>query len=110
MKIAVDAMGGDYAPRVIVFGAVRAAKKYHCEIVLVGDEAKIREVRDCWGCTACMKECPVSAIGYFLGADLGGSVSTMTNHKEGHYYHWHIRKADQQEVTITIDRENANQY
>lgn len=74
-----------------------------------GRKAKIREVRDCWGCTACMKECPVSAIGYFLGADLGGSGSTMTIHKEGHYYHWHIRKADQQEVTITIDRENANQ-
>ena len=44
MKIAVDAMGGDYAPLEIVFGSVRAAKKYHCEIVLVGDEAKIREV------------------------------------------------------------------
>ena len=44
MKIAVDAMGGDFAPEQIVFGAVRAAKKYGCEIVLVGDEAKIREV------------------------------------------------------------------
>ena len=44
MKIAVDAMGGDFAPEQIVFGAVRAAKKYGCEIVLVGDEGKIREV------------------------------------------------------------------
>ena len=44
MKIAVDAMGGDYAPEQIVFGAVRAAKKYKCEIVLVGDESRIREV------------------------------------------------------------------
>ncbi len=44
MKIAVDAMGGDYAPEQVVFGAVRAAKKYNCEIVLVGDEARIREV------------------------------------------------------------------
>ncbi len=44
MKIAVDAMGGDYAPEQIVFGAVRAAKKYGCEIVLVGDEPQIREV------------------------------------------------------------------
>ena len=44
MKIAVDAMGGDYAPLEIVFGAVRAAKKYGCEIVLVGDEGKIRKV------------------------------------------------------------------
>ena len=44
MKIAVDAMGGDFAPEQIVFGAVRAAKKYHCDIVLVGDEHKIRDV------------------------------------------------------------------
>jgi len=44
VKIAVDAMGGDYAPEQIVFGAVRAAKKYGCEIVLVGDEPQIREV------------------------------------------------------------------
>ena len=44
MKIAVDAMGGDFAPEQIVFGAVRAAKKYHCDIVLVGDEQKIRDV------------------------------------------------------------------
>ena len=44
MKIAIDAMGGDYAPEQIVFGTVRAAKKYGCEIVLVGDEQKIRKV------------------------------------------------------------------
>ena len=44
MKIAVDAMGGDYAPEQVVFGAVRAARKYGCEIVLVGDEPRIREV------------------------------------------------------------------
>lgn len=44
MKIAVDAMGGDYAPEQIVFGAVRAAKKYGCEITLVGDEKKILQV------------------------------------------------------------------
>jgi fatty acid/phospholipid synthesis protein plsX len=37
-------MGGDYAPREIVFGAVRAARKFDCEIVLVGDEEKIRHV------------------------------------------------------------------
>jgi len=37
-------MGGDYAPEQIVFGSVRAAKKYGCEIVLVGDEQKIRKV------------------------------------------------------------------
>jgi glycerol-3-phosphate acyltransferase PlsX len=44
MKIAVDAMGGDFAPEQIVFGAIRAARKYRCAIVLVGDEPQIRKV------------------------------------------------------------------
>jgi len=43
MRIAVDAMGGDYAPRVVVEGAVRAAKKTSYEIILVGDETRLRE-------------------------------------------------------------------
>ena len=42
MRIAVDAMGGDFAPKEIVLGAVEAAKKYDCEIVLIGDEEQIR--------------------------------------------------------------------
>lgn len=44
MKIAVDAMGGDNAPAEIVRGAMDAAKKFSCEIVLVGDELKITEI------------------------------------------------------------------
>jgi phosphate acyltransferase len=36
MKIAVDAMGGDYAPVEIVKGAVKAAGEYKVEIILVG--------------------------------------------------------------------------
>ena len=43
MKITVDAMGGDKAPEEIVKGAMQAVKKYSCEIILVGDENKIRE-------------------------------------------------------------------
>ena len=42
MRIAVDAMGGDFAPKEMVRGAVDAAKKYDCEIVLIGDEEQIR--------------------------------------------------------------------
>ena len=44
MKLALDAMGGDNAPSEIVKGAILAAQKYSCEIILVGDENKIREV------------------------------------------------------------------
>ena len=44
MKIAVDAMGGDYAQKEIVLGALRAARQIDCEIVLVGDEEKIKSI------------------------------------------------------------------
>ena len=44
MKLALDAMGGDNAPEEIVKGAVAAVKKFPCEIVLVGDEVKIKNV------------------------------------------------------------------
>lgn len=44
MKIAIDAMGGDYAPEAIVHGGFEAAKfgKGELEIVLVGDEAAVQ--------------------------------------------------------------------
>lgn len=44
MRIAVDAMGGDKAPREVVLGAVRAARELTgiTRIVLVGDESAIR--------------------------------------------------------------------
>jgi glycerol-3-phosphate acyltransferase PlsX len=45
MRIAVDAMGGDFAPREIVAGAVLAARElaYIEAMILVGHEAKIEE-------------------------------------------------------------------
>ena len=43
MRIAVDAMGGDYAPVEVVKGSIDAAKELGVEIILVGDEARIRE-------------------------------------------------------------------
>ena len=44
IKIAVDAMGGDFAPEEIVRGAVEGARRYECEVFLVGDETRIRNV------------------------------------------------------------------
>ena len=40
-KIAVDAMGGDQAPAVVVEGALHAAKDFGIEVVLVGDQQAI---------------------------------------------------------------------
>ena len=41
MRIAVDAMGGDYAPRVAVQGALLAALEDDVSILLVGDRAQV---------------------------------------------------------------------
>lgn len=43
LKIALDAMGGDHAPREVVLGALEAAPLLHHEILLVGDPARIDE-------------------------------------------------------------------
>ena len=44
MRVAIDAMGGDHAPEEIVLGAIDAVKEYDCEVVLVGDEQRIKQV------------------------------------------------------------------
>ena len=43
MKIAIDAMGGDYAPEEVVKGAVLALEERNLEIILLGDMGKIKE-------------------------------------------------------------------
>jgi phosphate acyltransferase len=44
MKLALDAMGGDHAPKEIVLGAMKAVQAFDdLHICLVGDEAKIKE-------------------------------------------------------------------
>ncbi|MEO8510135.1 MAG: phosphate acyltransferase PlsX [Chloroflexota bacterium] len=47
MRIAVDAMGGDYAPREIVRGAINYAAAHADEVILVGDVPRIeREIAE----------------------------------------------------------------
>jgi glycerol-3-phosphate acyltransferase PlsX len=43
IKIAVDAMGGDYAPQAVVDGAVQAAQEYGTGIILVGIEQAVQD-------------------------------------------------------------------
>ena len=43
MKIAVDAMGGDYAPSAVVEGSVLAAKELGAPLVLVGDRERVED-------------------------------------------------------------------
>ncbi|GBG54925.1 phosphate acyltransferase [Sporomusaceae bacterium FL31] len=46
MRVAVDAMGSDFAPEQIILGAIEAAKEYRCDIVLVGDKEEIEKFLD----------------------------------------------------------------
>lgn len=43
MRIALDAMGGDHAPASEVEGAALAVREYGVEVILVGDEALLKE-------------------------------------------------------------------
>ena len=50
MKILIDAMGGDNAPKAPVLGAIEAAKKWNVNVVLVGREEEIRAAAKEAGC------------------------------------------------------------
>lgn len=73
-------------------------------------KAIMKYPRDCWGCMSCVKECPVGAIDFYLGADIGGRGSTMHTIKDGPYIHWCIQLPTGEKQTITVDTEKANAY
>ncbi|MFZ3100655.1 MAG: ferredoxin family protein [Desulfitobacteriaceae bacterium] len=66
--------------------------------------------QDCWGCTSCLKECASGAIKYYLGADIGGLGGYLYTQKDKDRLHWYIRKADGEQVKVTINPKEANQY
>src|SRR5208283_4490462 len=43
MKIALDAMGGDFAPELVIAGAIDAVTEYEIEVILVGDKQRISQ-------------------------------------------------------------------
>ena len=43
MKVALDAMGGDFAPEVTIAGAVEAVNEYDIEVILVGDRRQLTD-------------------------------------------------------------------
>jgi len=43
MKIALDAMGGDFAPEMPVAGAIEAVSEYDVDVILIGDAKRIDE-------------------------------------------------------------------
>ena len=68
MKIIVDAMGGDNAPKAPVMGAIAAAKAYDVEIMLVGQSEKILE---------CLKEEGIDTLPPGVEVAFASQVVTM---------------------------------
>lgn len=68
MKIIVDAMGGDNAPKAPVLGAIQAAKEYGVEIVLVGRTDQILE---------CLKEEGINTLPDGVEIAFASQVVTM---------------------------------
>src|SRR5271169_305054 len=43
MKVALDAMGGDFGPELTIAGAVEAVNEYDIEVILVGDRQQLTD-------------------------------------------------------------------
>jgi len=78
MYIAVDAMGGDHAPRAVVEGALLAAQEYGIAVLLVGDQERIQqELRQAGG-----QESSLVTIRHASEAiDMGESPIAALRHK-----------------------------
>ncbi|MBQ8920624.1 MAG: ferredoxin family protein [Oscillospiraceae bacterium] len=73
-------------------------------------KARLRDVRDCWGCTSCLKECPVHAIRFYLGADIGGRGSELHTEQQGNILHWIIDLPDGTRRDIPVNQKESNRY
>lgn len=73
-------------------------------------KACIRRVRDCWGCTSCMKECGAGAIVFYLGADAGGRGSTLSVSQKGDQTFWNVTDPDGTVRQIIVNSKESNKY
>lgn len=73
-------------------------------------KAQIRNPKDCWGCTACLKECQAGAIKYFLGPDIGGRGTYLYAVGSKDTLEWHFIKPQGKELVITVNKQESNKY
>lgn len=73
-------------------------------------KACIKNVKDCWGCTSCIKECKRKAIEFYLGADMGGKGSTLTVSEQDNISTWQLKTPSGETKTIEVNKKDANKY
>lgn len=74
------------------------------------NKAYIKYEKNCWGCTACLKECKVAAIKYYLGADIGGNGASLYVEEDKDILNWNITDKNGEKVVISTSRKEANRY
>ncbi len=79
-------------------------------IAMQDGKAVMRYPEECWGCTACLKECAFGAIRLFLGADLGGRGTELSVRHESSLLHWDFERPSGEKKTITVNAKDANRY
>ncbi|MGN1392785.1 MAG: ferredoxin family protein [Succinivibrionaceae bacterium] len=70
----------------------------------------MKHPRDCWGCTSCVKSCPNQAIKFYLGADIGGTGSTLSVTRKNFISFWKITDINGDTQCIEVNAKNANKY
>lgn len=73
-------------------------------------KAYIKYPKDCWGCTSCVKECPVNAVEFFLGADIGGMGGRVHTEDNGDILKWVIISQNGEKKEIDVNRRESNKY
>lgn len=73
-------------------------------------KAKMNYPKDCWGCAACVKECPAVAIHYYLGLDLNSKGGYLKVKAKGDGLQWQIIDEKGKEHIIQTNRKESNQY
>jgi glycerol-3-phosphate acyltransferase PlsX len=77
IRLAIDAMGGDFAPREIIAGAVQGARKLGIHVLLVGDPASIKVELDRLDCTGIAIEIESAATVIGMHANPAEAVRTQ---------------------------------
>lgn len=74
------------------------------------DKAVMKYPMECWGCTACLKECPAGAVKYYLGADIGGKGGYLYTRNDRDHIDWYIVSPKNTEFHIRISKKESNKY
>lgn len=82
MKIALDALGGDYGAKPNVLGALKAAKTLGIHVILVGDEAVIKRELAELGYTQALPA-GISIVHAPDTIDMGAEPAKECRHKKG---------------------------